>query len=238
MLEELKVLRANGTPWDESTCSSAAKGGHLEVLQWLRTKGCPWDEGTCDGRRRAGTSRCCSGRTRTAARGTRRRARARRGAGISRCCSGRARTAARGTQRRARARRRAGTSRCCSGCARTAARGTRHVRGGGGGRASRDAAVGARERLPVGREARARRRAKVGHLEVLQWALDRSGLQTSTWLVSSETPLYVAAQNGREAMVSGADRGGRGRQQGNERRRRRRCSCRRSRRPRGRWCGR
>ena len=46
-LEELKVLRADGCPWDTSTCWSAARGGHLEVLQWARENGCPWDEETC-----------------------------------------------------------------------------------------------------------------------------------------------------------------------------------------------
>jgi hypothetical protein len=48
-LEELKVLRANGTPWDRSTCWTAAIGGHLEVLQWVHANGCPWDERTCWG---------------------------------------------------------------------------------------------------------------------------------------------------------------------------------------------
>ena len=46
-LEELKVMRANGCPWDECTCRGAAEGGHLEVLQWARANGCPWDERTC-----------------------------------------------------------------------------------------------------------------------------------------------------------------------------------------------
>jgi hypothetical protein len=32
-LEELKVLRADGWPWDSYTCASAAAGGHLELLQ-------------------------------------------------------------------------------------------------------------------------------------------------------------------------------------------------------------
>jgi hypothetical protein len=32
-LEELKVLRADGWPWDAITCSGAAFGGHLQVLQ-------------------------------------------------------------------------------------------------------------------------------------------------------------------------------------------------------------
>jgi len=31
-LEELKLLRADGWPWDCRTCASAAEGGHLEVL--------------------------------------------------------------------------------------------------------------------------------------------------------------------------------------------------------------
>ena len=38
------MLRADGCPWDWSTCSAAAKGGHLEVLQWARANGCPWHE--------------------------------------------------------------------------------------------------------------------------------------------------------------------------------------------------
>ena len=46
-LEELKVLRADGCPWDKWTCAWALKGGHLVVLQWLRSNGCPWDEQTC-----------------------------------------------------------------------------------------------------------------------------------------------------------------------------------------------
>ena len=45
-LEELKLLRENGCPWDERTCQYAAKGGHLEVLQWAHANGCPWDERT------------------------------------------------------------------------------------------------------------------------------------------------------------------------------------------------
>jgi hypothetical protein len=46
-LEELKVLRADGWPWDRDTCSAAALGGHLEVLQWTRANGYPWDIRTC-----------------------------------------------------------------------------------------------------------------------------------------------------------------------------------------------
>jgi len=53
-LEELKVLRTNGCPWDENTCSGAAEGGHLEVMQWLRANGCPWDEDTCEFAARGG----------------------------------------------------------------------------------------------------------------------------------------------------------------------------------------
>jgi hypothetical protein len=46
-LEVLKWARANGCPWGERTCASAAQGGHLEILQWLRANGCPWDSDTC-----------------------------------------------------------------------------------------------------------------------------------------------------------------------------------------------
>jgi hypothetical protein len=46
-LEELKSLRAEKWPWDELTCAKAAAGGHLEVLKWARASGCPWNEGTC-----------------------------------------------------------------------------------------------------------------------------------------------------------------------------------------------
>ena len=64
--------RIQGCPWDRSTCSGAARGGHLEVLQWAavigiieqvlallravghlivlqqaRSQGYPWNSGTC-----------------------------------------------------------------------------------------------------------------------------------------------------------------------------------------------
>jgi hypothetical protein len=45
----LQWARENGCPWDEETCTGAAKSGHLEVLQWARLNGCPWGESTCDG---------------------------------------------------------------------------------------------------------------------------------------------------------------------------------------------
>jgi hypothetical protein len=46
-LEELKVLRADGWPWDAETCHAAANSGHLEVLQWVRANGCLWNWATC-----------------------------------------------------------------------------------------------------------------------------------------------------------------------------------------------
>ena len=46
-LEELKVLHADGWPWDEHACGEAALGGHLEMLQWARANGCPWGTSTC-----------------------------------------------------------------------------------------------------------------------------------------------------------------------------------------------
>ena len=78
-LAELKALRrAENFPWNEKACMSAAMGGHLETLKWTHENGCPWDERVCRPRRLSATSRCCSGRARTAARGTRTRARTRR----------------------------------------------------------------------------------------------------------------------------------------------------------------
>ena len=43
----LQWATQQGCPWDERTCSSAARGGHLAVLQWARQHGCPWDKMTC-----------------------------------------------------------------------------------------------------------------------------------------------------------------------------------------------
>ena len=48
-LEVLQRARENGCPWDSTTCSRAARGGHLELLQWARANGCPWNEDTCAG---------------------------------------------------------------------------------------------------------------------------------------------------------------------------------------------
>src|SRR5271156_2108265 len=41
-LNLIKWARANGCPWNESTCGYAAWAGHLEVLQWAHANGCPW----------------------------------------------------------------------------------------------------------------------------------------------------------------------------------------------------
>ena len=46
-MEVLKYAHENGCPWDEWTCSNAAKGGHLDVLRYAHENGCPWDEMTC-----------------------------------------------------------------------------------------------------------------------------------------------------------------------------------------------
>ena len=41
----MKALRrAENFPWDEKTCTFAAKCGHIEVLKWARENGCPWNE--------------------------------------------------------------------------------------------------------------------------------------------------------------------------------------------------
>ena len=41
-LHVLKYLCDNGCPWGESTCTIAAKEGHLDILQWLHVNGYPW----------------------------------------------------------------------------------------------------------------------------------------------------------------------------------------------------
>jgi len=46
-LEVLKWAHEQGCPWSSSTCSHAARGGHMHLLQWARAHGCPWDSGTC-----------------------------------------------------------------------------------------------------------------------------------------------------------------------------------------------
>ena len=45
-LELVQSLRADGCPWDKSTCDFAVDGGHVEVLRWARENGCPWDTDT------------------------------------------------------------------------------------------------------------------------------------------------------------------------------------------------
>ena len=46
-LDVLKYAHENGCPWDEWTCSNAAKGGHMNVLEYAHENGCPWEEFTC-----------------------------------------------------------------------------------------------------------------------------------------------------------------------------------------------
>ncbi len=52
-LEALKWARANGCPWDASTCRKAAagrshfQGQHFEVLKWAHANGCEWDVMCC-----------------------------------------------------------------------------------------------------------------------------------------------------------------------------------------------
>ena len=140
--------------------TQAGQGG--QVLQWARQNGCPWNKDAKGGhvrmgaraqlRRREGTWRCCSGRVRTGARWTRGRAGPRQREGAWMCCSGRVRTGTRGTRARANTRRREGTWRFCGGRIRTDARWTADVLGRGVGRAPGGVAVGASERVPVGRK--------------------------------------------------------------------------------------
>jgi hypothetical protein len=53
-VERLAWAKANGCPWDERTCASAARGGFLEVLRWAREHHCPWDWRTCASAARGG----------------------------------------------------------------------------------------------------------------------------------------------------------------------------------------
>jgi hypothetical protein len=71
-VNRLAWARDNGCPWEGGTCSLLAAGGHVDVLQWARGHGCPWDlRNVVIAQRWADTCTCCSGRGRTAARGTR-----------------------------------------------------------------------------------------------------------------------------------------------------------------------
>lgn len=38
--------REGGCPWDENTCSYAARSGHLEILKYASHEGCSWDGDT------------------------------------------------------------------------------------------------------------------------------------------------------------------------------------------------
>ena len=46
-VERLAFAEANGCPWGELTCASAAKGGYLDILRWARGHDCPWDVLSC-----------------------------------------------------------------------------------------------------------------------------------------------------------------------------------------------
>lgn len=45
-LDILQYARAEHCPWGWKTCASAAKGGHLGVLEWCRENECPWNDET------------------------------------------------------------------------------------------------------------------------------------------------------------------------------------------------
>ena len=45
----LKWARENGCPWDEFTCSNAAKNGHFEILKWARENGGYFNSRVCSG---------------------------------------------------------------------------------------------------------------------------------------------------------------------------------------------
>jgi hypothetical protein len=43
----LEVGEGERLPWNEYTCSAAARWGHLDVFKWARASGCPWDKVDC-----------------------------------------------------------------------------------------------------------------------------------------------------------------------------------------------
>ena len=47
-MEVLQWLRAEGCPWDWTTCQYAVQQRHVEVLRWARENGCPWHDYTRD----------------------------------------------------------------------------------------------------------------------------------------------------------------------------------------------
>merc|ERR1719487_1474448 len=54
-LETLQWLREQfRLGFGEGTCNAAAYGGHLETLVWLRSEGCPWSAGTAGAAARGG----------------------------------------------------------------------------------------------------------------------------------------------------------------------------------------
>jgi hypothetical protein len=46
MIRSMKQIRLTPFPWDEVSCSNAAKFGHFKLLQWLHEQGCLWDYST------------------------------------------------------------------------------------------------------------------------------------------------------------------------------------------------
>jgi hypothetical protein len=46
-VERLAWAKASGCPWDEMTCTYAARGGRIEALMWAREHDCPWDVCPC-----------------------------------------------------------------------------------------------------------------------------------------------------------------------------------------------
>lgn len=56
-LDVLKYLRSRGYEWNEVTCSNAVEYGHLNVLKWVREHNCPWWERIlCDKAARGGST--------------------------------------------------------------------------------------------------------------------------------------------------------------------------------------
>lgn len=58
MLECVRYARENGCPWNEETCSNAARNGHIDCLVHARENSCPWEEWTYSSAGQSGHMDC------------------------------------------------------------------------------------------------------------------------------------------------------------------------------------
>ena len=220
-LEVLQWARANNCPWNTRTCSGAAKGGHLDVLQWARERDCPWNVRTCSFAAEGGHLAVLKwARAQGCAWDELVRAFVRLYAATSRLqWAGARERPPMGQARRARARAEATPRGAAVGARERLPSGARSIR------ARRRAATSmlrARARLPVGQgdgargeglpprgaEWRARTAARLGHLEVLQWARGgwrpcaRGAAVVLQWAPATARGMRIRARARRRAATS------------------------------------